>query len=98
MSKKPPLFVFHVVKSEAFTHSLLHDPETVWQKLTLDWYGQGERTLEICTGTALWYRYGYDPLPIRWILTRDPLGKRPRHPPFFLPTPPRRQNRSSAIS
>lgn len=29
---------------------VLLDPETVWQKLTLDWYGQGKRTLEICTG------------------------------------------------
>jgi len=56
---------------------VLQDPETVWQKLTLDWYGEGERTLEICTGTALWYRSGFDPLPIRWVLTRDPLGKRP---------------------
>jgi hypothetical protein len=56
---------------------VLHDPETIWQKLTLDWYGQGERTLEICTGTALWYRYGCAPLPIRWVLTRDPEGKRP---------------------
>jgi hypothetical protein len=56
---------------------VLQDPETVWQKLTLDWYGEGERTLEMCTGTALWYRYGSDPLPIRWVLTRDPLGKRP---------------------
>jgi hypothetical protein len=76
---------------------VLQDPETVWQKLTLDWYGEGERTLEMCTGTALWFRYGYDPLPIRWVLTRDPLGKRPRHPPFFPPTLPRRQNRSSAM-
>jgi len=25
----------------------------------------------------LWYRYGSDPLPIRWVLTRDPKGKRP---------------------
>jgi DDE superfamily endonuclease len=56
---------------------VLQDPETVWQKLTLDWYGEGERTLEMCTGTALWYRYGSDPLPIRWVLTRDPSGKRP---------------------
>jgi hypothetical protein len=75
---------------------VLQDPHTVWQQLTLDWYGQGERTLEMCTGTALWYRSGSDPLPIRWVLTRDPLGKRPRHPPSFPPTPPRRQNRSSA--
>ena len=57
---------------------VLQNTETVWQNLTLDWYGQGKRTLEICTGTALWYRYGFDPLPIRWVLTRDPSGK---HPP-----------------
>jgi hypothetical protein len=56
---------------------VLQDPETVWQKLTLDWYGEGERTVELCTGTAWWYRYGSDPLPIRWVLTRDPKGKRP---------------------
>ena len=50
----------------------------VWQELTVNWYGQGKRQLQICTGTALWYRSGYDPLPIRWVLTRDPAG---RHPP-----------------
>jgi hypothetical protein len=33
---------------------VLQDPQTVWQKLTLDWDGEGERTLEMCTGTALW--------------------------------------------
>jgi hypothetical protein len=27
---------------------VLQNTETVWQKLTLDWYGQGKRTLEIC--------------------------------------------------
>src|SRR2546426_6201694 len=26
---------------------ILQDSQTVWQKLTLDWYGEGERTLEI---------------------------------------------------
>ncbi len=57
---------------------VLQDPHTVWQNLTLDWYGEGKRTVEVCTGTALWYRYGLDPLPIRWVLTRDPSGK---HPP-----------------
>jgi hypothetical protein len=56
---------------------VLQDEETVWQKLTVDWYGQGARSLEICSGTALWYRSGLDPLPIRWVLTRDPAGKRP---------------------
>src|SRR5258708_2183574 len=47
---------------------ILADPNTTWQRLTLEWYGQGERTLEICTGTALWYRAGFAPLPIRWSL------------------------------
>ena len=56
---------------------VLQAPETVWQTLTVDWYGEGKRTMEFCTGTALWYRYGSDPLPIRWVLTRDPKGKRP---------------------
>lgn len=55
---------------------VLQYSETVWQKLILDWYGERERALEICTGTALWYRSGSDPLPVRWILTRDPSGKR----------------------
>jgi hypothetical protein len=56
---------------------VLQDSETVWQELTLDWYGEGKRTVQMCMGTALWYRYGSDPLPIRWVLTRDPKGKRP---------------------
>ena len=56
---------------------VLHDPQTVWERLTLDWYGEGQRTLELCTGTAWWYRFGSTPLPIRWVLTRDPAGKRP---------------------
>jgi DDE superfamily endonuclease len=60
---------------------VLQDKETVWHKLSMDWYDQGKRTLEICTGTALWYRSGSDPLPIRWVLTRDPSGK---HPPKAL--------------
>jgi hypothetical protein len=56
---------------------LLQDPQTVWQRLTLDWYAQGKRTLDLCTGPACWYRFGSTPLPIRWVLTRDPAGKRP---------------------
>jgi hypothetical protein len=53
------------------------DPATAWERLILDWYGEGEQTLDLCTGTAWWYRFGSTPLPIRWVLTRDPAGKRP---------------------
>jgi hypothetical protein len=56
---------------------VLQAPQTVWQRLTLDWYGEGQRAVELCTGTALWYRFGSPPLPIRWVLTRDPAGRRP---------------------
>jgi len=51
--------------------------ETVWQELTVQWYGEGQRSIQVCSSTALWYRSGSDPLPIRWVLTRDPKGKRP---------------------
>lgn len=53
----------------------LTDPATVWQRLTLDWYQGQPRTLEIATGTALWYTPGQDPLPLRWVLVCDPSGK-----------------------
>jgi DDE superfamily endonuclease len=56
---------------------VLSDPQTVWEHLILDWYGEGERPLELCSGVACWYRFGSTPLPIRWVLTRDPVGKRP---------------------
>jgi hypothetical protein len=57
--------------------TVLQNPETLWQKRTLDWSGKGKRTLEICPGTALWDRSGSNPLSIRWVLTRDPSGTRP---------------------
>jgi hypothetical protein len=53
----------------------LTNPATVWQSLTITWYQGERRTLDIATGTALWYTPGQDPLPIRWVLVRDPLGK-----------------------
>lgn len=56
---------------------ILLDPQTLWQKLALDWYTSGKRTVELCTATAVWYQKGHQPLPIRWVLTRDPAGKRP---------------------
>ena len=33
------------------------------------------KTVEIVSGTSLWYTSGFDPLPIRWVLVRDPAGK-----------------------
>lgn len=54
---------------------VLDDPQTFWQRAGVAWYGQGKQQIEWCSGTALWYRGGQAPLPIRWVLTRDPEGK-----------------------
>jgi len=51
------------------------DPKTSWQELTLNWYGGKTKTVEIVSGKNLWHTSGFDPLPIRWVLVRDPAGK-----------------------
>src|SRR5271165_274593 len=48
------------------------------------WYGRTNRVVEIATGTAVWYRGGLSPVPIRWLLVRDPLDEIP--PQAFLCT------------
>jgi len=53
----------------------LADPTTIWQRVQLTWYDQTDRLVDIASGTAVWYSSGKPPLPIRWILIRDPLGE-----------------------
>jgi DDE superfamily endonuclease len=48
---------------------------TGWQTQVVVWYGQQRRPLDLATGTALWHTDGFDPLPIRWVLVRDPRGR-----------------------
>jgi len=63
----------------------LQDPGTVWQRHTVTlWYGRTNRIVEIATGTAVWYHSGLPPVPIRWLLVRDPLGE--LQPQTFLST------------
>ena len=51
------------------------DPSTVWQPVRVRWYDQRYRRLQVITGTALWYRFGLKPLPVRWLVVRDPKGR-----------------------
>jgi hypothetical protein len=53
----------------------LTEPTTAWQRLALPWYAGTRRLLDITSGLSLWHTPGQDPLPIRWVLVRDPLGK-----------------------
>jgi hypothetical protein len=52
------------------------DPKTRWQRVTIpQWYGEGKRVIEIVSQTAVWFHGGRPPLPMRWVLIRDPKGK-----------------------
>jgi hypothetical protein len=54
------------------------DPGTVWTALTVaQWYGAGARTVEVASATAIWYHSGLPPVPLRWVLVRDPQGRFP---------------------
>jgi hypothetical protein len=50
----------------------LADPKTSWEALTVAWYGGQQRRVEAASGTAIWYHNGLPPVPIRWVLLRDP--------------------------
>ncbi len=52
------------------------DPATAWATVTVaHWYGEGARTVEVASGTAVWYHGGLPPVPLRWVLVRDPAGR-----------------------
>ena len=61
-------------RQPALAHRLA-DPQTVWETVTVSWYGGQTRTVEVATGTALWYHTGLPPVALRWVLIRDPQGK-----------------------
>lgn len=51
----------------------LADPRTRWQPVKVrHWYGEVTRTIEVASGTAVWYHAAAPGLPIRWVLIRDP--------------------------
>jgi hypothetical protein len=68
-----------------------------WQRCRVSlWYGRSNRLVEIASGTAIWYHSGAPPVPIRWLLVRDPTGEleaqaflatdlNPRHRPQCSP-------------
>jgi len=52
------------------------DPATPWAAVTVaNWYGEGARIVEVASDTAVWYHSGLPPVPIRWVLVRDPEGR-----------------------
>jgi len=53
---------------------IAEDQDTSWTPVVVaEWYGGGERsTVEVASATALWYSSGSPPVPLRWVLVRDP--------------------------
>jgi hypothetical protein len=66
--------------------TLLSNPATVWQRICVSaWYGhKQDKELEITSDIAIWYRPGNTPATIRWVLVRDPEGR--RDPQAFFST------------
>ncbi len=65
----------------------LADPATRWSlHIVADWYGQGERRVELATGCAVWSHPGRPVVPVRWLIVRDPAGR--FRPQAFLSTDP----------
>src|SRR5829696_3476582 len=63
------------LKGERLTNlsAVVEDPKTAWTPITVsNWYGGGERTVEIVSDSAIWYSTGLPAVPLRWVLIRDP--------------------------
>lgn len=53
--------------------TIAEDKLTSWKRLTVqEWYGEKKRDIEITSKTAVWFHSGKPPLPIRWVILRDP--------------------------
>jgi hypothetical protein len=55
---------------------ILADKKTRWQRRRVTGCdSEEERTIEICSATAVWRHAGLPVVPIRWVLVRDPQGR-----------------------
>lgn len=53
--------------------TLLEADSTRWVEVKVPWYQGTWRTMEIASARAVWYHTAKPPVPIRWVLIRDPL-------------------------
>lgn len=47
-----------------------------WQEKELTWYGGIKKVVKLFSGTHLWYKAGYKPLAIKWVLVQIPGSER----------------------
>jgi hypothetical protein len=53
----------------------VNDPFAAWKTLWVRWYGATHKELCVLSGVSLWYKSGTAPVPIRWVIVRDPTGE-----------------------
>jgi hypothetical protein len=51
---------------------VLKAPDTRWTTVSLAWYDGQVRDMQITSASAIWFHVGKTPLPMRWVLIRDP--------------------------
>ena len=51
--------------------------DTPWVEEQVEWYGGKTKTMLLFSHKALWYTPGWEPLPLRFVMVRDPQGKLP---------------------
>jgi len=56
-------------------HQWAERADTPWVEEEIDWYGGKTKKLWLFAHHALWYTPGWDPLPIQYVIVRDPQGK-----------------------
>lgn len=49
--------------------------DTPWEEAEVNWYGGERKKLLLFSRPALWYTPGWSPLPIRFVMVRDPEGE-----------------------
>lgn len=55
--------------------TLVNDKKQRWVRLQAPWYSNRTKELDVLTGTCLWYHNSVGGVPIRWIITKDPMGE-----------------------
>lgn len=62
-------------KKQPSLKARINDPSTIWKTIEIVWYDGIKRSLEVFSGVSLWYTPGQNPVPIKWVVVRDPEDK-----------------------
>ncbi len=50
------------------------DPRAAWAEVMIPWYGGRSQVMKVLTGMGLWTAPRLEPLPLNYLVTRDPSG------------------------